>query len=164
MVNTSHSNSQCSRRLAPSPSWHITLSGLVLNVQFLGCASGTLPDRLLLDHLVLLRFTRSLVLSVASCNVTSFTARANEDLPSVSIFNERYNFAVHVSSTTASLMLSRHHSLFGTSTCCGFSSTRTSTCCGRTVGAPAPHTPLPRAARVRRCLQSSTALVVKTTS
>ena len=49
------------------------------------CASGTLPDRLLLDHLVLLSFTRSLVLSVASCNVTSFTARACEDLPSVSM-------------------------------------------------------------------------------
>ena len=34
------------------------------------------------------------------------------------------------------------------------------TCCGRTAGAQAPHTLLPRAARVRRCLQSSTALVV----
>ena len=75
------------------------------------CASGTFPDRLLLDHLVLLSFTRSLVLSVASCNVASFTARAREDLPSV-IFNERHNFAVHVSSTMAGLRLSRHHSLF----------------------------------------------------
>ena len=37
---------------------------------------------------------------------------------------------------------------------------RTSTCCGRTAGAPAPLTPLPRAARVGRCLQSSTALLV----
>ena len=75
------------------------------------CASGTLPDRLLLDHLVLLSFTRSLVLSVASCNVASFTARACEKLPSV-IFNEGHNFAVHVSSTMAGLRLSRHHSLF----------------------------------------------------
>ena len=41
---------------------------------------GALPDRLLLDRLVLLRFTRSLVLSVASCNVKSFTARSREDL------------------------------------------------------------------------------------
>ena len=36
------------------------------------CASCAPPDRLLLDRLVLLRFTRSLVLSVG--NVTSFTA------------------------------------------------------------------------------------------
>ena len=50
----------------------VSLSGLVLVVQFL--ASCTPPDRILLDHLVPLRFTRSLVLSVASCNVTSFTA------------------------------------------------------------------------------------------
>ena len=36
MVNTSHSTSQCSRWLPPSHSWLLTLSGLVLNVQFLG--------------------------------------------------------------------------------------------------------------------------------
>ena len=38
------------------------------------CASCAPPDRLLLDHLVPLRFSRSSVLSVTSCNVTSFTA------------------------------------------------------------------------------------------
>ena len=43
--------------------------------------------------------------------VTSFAARACEDLPSVNIFNEGYNFAVHVSSSMASLMFSRHRSL-----------------------------------------------------
>ena len=48
-------------------------------------ASSTLPDRLLLGHLVLLSFTGSLALSVASSYVTSFTARTCEDLPSVSM-------------------------------------------------------------------------------
>ena len=171
-VRTLSARSQC---LPPSPSWHLTLSGLVLNVQFPGALQALFPDRLLLEHLVLLSFTRSLVLSVASCNVTSFTARACEDLSSVSIINEEYNFAVHVSSTMAGLMLSRHRSLFlgslpagctrGYASCVHressvFSSKRTSTCCGRTAGAPAPLTPTPRAARVGRCLQSSTALVV----
>ena len=37
------------------------------------CASCAPPDRPLLDHLVPLRVSRSSVLSVASCNVTSFT-------------------------------------------------------------------------------------------
>ena len=76
------------------------------------CSLSVCPDELLLDRLVLLRFTRSLVISVASCNATSFTSCACEDLPSVSIFNEGYNLAVHVSSTVASLMLSRHLSQF----------------------------------------------------
>ena len=53
------------------------------------CVLGALPDRLVLDRLVLLRFTRSLVLSVTSCNVTSFTARACEDLPSVTWFEPK---------------------------------------------------------------------------
>ena len=86
----------------------------------------------------------------------------------------------------AGLMLSRHHSLFleslpagctrGYASCVHRESsvspqqalprpvvlltTRTSTCCGRTAGAPAPLTPLPRAVRAGRCVQSSTALVV----
>ena len=111
------------------------------------------------------------MLSVASCNITSFTARACEDLPS--------DFAVHASSTMAGLMLSRHHSLFLESLPAGC--TRGYASCvrressfspqhalpraaGRTAGAPAPHTPLPRAGRVGRCLQSSTALVVDFTS
>ena len=98
------------------------------------------------------RLTRSLVLSVASCNVTSFTARACEK-SSLSL-NEGYNFAAHVSSTIAGWMLSRHHSLF-------LQSLRAlPRAAGRTSGAAAPHTTPPRAARVGRCLQSSTALVV----
>ena len=124
------------------------------------------------------------MLSVASCNVTSFTARACEDLPSVSIFNDGYNFSVHVSSTMAGFMLSRNRSLLleslpagcsrGYASCVhressvsprhalprAFSLTRTSTCCGRTAGAPAPHTQRPRAARAGRCLQGSIALIV----
>ena len=99
------------------------------------CASGTLPDRLLLDRLVL---------SVASCNVTSFTARACEDLPSVSIFNEGYNFAVHVSSTMASLMLSRHHSLFLESLPAGC--TRGYASCVHHESSVSPQHALPRAA------------------
>ena len=108
------------------------------------CASGTLPDRLLLDHLVLLSFTRSLVLSVASCNVTSFTARAREDLPSVSIFNEGHNFAVHVSSTMAGLMLSRHHSLFLESLLAGCA--RGYASCVHRESSVSPQHALPRAA------------------
>ena len=37
------------------------------------CASCAPPDRVLFDHLVLLRFSRCLVLSVASCNVADST-------------------------------------------------------------------------------------------
>ena len=70
-----------------------------------GCAdsrwvSCAPPDRLLLDHLVPLRFSRFMVLSVASCDVASFTVLCSPWL-----------FAPCVSSTMACLMLSRHPSL-----------------------------------------------------
>ena len=90
---------------------------------------------------VLLRFTRSLVLSVASCNVKSSRV----------CLDEGYNFLVHVSSTMASLMLSRQNSLFLESlpACCTrghvhreFSVSPqhpTSTCCGADCSAPHTH-------------------------
>ena len=72
--------------------------------------------------------------------------------------------SMHVSSTMASLMLSRHHSLFLESlpaSCTrGFASCvhrESSVSPQHAAGAPAPLTPPPRAAREGRCLQSSTA-------
>ena len=87
------------------------------------CASRAPPDQLLLNHLVPLRFSRSSVLSVASCNVTSFTASCvSIFLRSPGLFDQPterdysrdrslWLFGAHVSSTMACLMLSRHPSL-----------------------------------------------------
>ena len=166
MVNTLRSTSQCSRRLSPSPSWYLTLSGLVRECSVSRCASGTLPDQLLLDHLVSLG-PWCILLRLATLHPSQL-ARGRIFFR---IFNEGYNFTVHVSSTMASLMLSRHHSLFLESLPAG---------CARGYASfvhressVSPQHALPRAgwcssaahtssaaARVRRCLQSSTALVV----
>ena len=73
------------------------------------CASGTLPDQLLLDHLVSLA-PWCFLLRLATLHPSQL-ARVRIFLRSA-FFNEGYNFAVHVSSTMTSLMLSRHHSLF----------------------------------------------------
>ena len=165
MVNTSQSTSQCSPRLPPSPSWHLTLSGLVLDVQFLGF--------LIIFSSIISFFCVSLgawcfLLRLATSHPSQL-ARVR-DLPSVSIFNEGYHFAVHVSSTMASLMLSRHRSLFLESVPAGC--TRGYASCVHRESSVSPQHALPRAAvsphnthlhgaaRVGRCLQSSTALVV----
>ena len=65
-------------------------------------------------------------------------------LPSVSIFSEGYNFAVHVSSTMASLMLSRHRSLFLESLPAGC--TRGYASCVHRESSVSPQHALPRAA------------------
>ena len=83
------------------------------------CASCAPPDRLLIDQL---RFSRSLVLSVDSGNVTSFTVSCVKSPPSVSWskhptegydFRDRslWLFAAYVSSNKACPMISRHPSL-----------------------------------------------------
>ena len=87
------------------------------------CASCAPTDRLLLDHLVLLRFSGSLVLSVASHNVTSFTAsyvrifirfpglKRSPKGATPEIVHSGLLQTAHVSSTMACLMLSRNPSL-----------------------------------------------------
>ena len=86
------------------------------------CASCIPPDRILLDHLVFLRFFS--VLGALCCFLQRHILHSFmcEDLPSVSWlehptegFDSRdrslWPFAAHVSTTMAGLMLSQHHSL-----------------------------------------------------
>ena len=128
MVNTSQSTSQC----PPSPSWYLTLSGLVLDVQFLGA----------LQALFLINFSSIIsshsVLGDFCCVLQRYMWGSSFSL------NEGYNFAVHVSSTMASLMLSRHHSLF--LECLPVGCTRGYASCIHRDSSVSPQHALPRAA------------------
>ena len=75
------------------------------------CASCAPPDRLLLDHLVPLRFSRSsLVLSVASCNVTSFTVSC------VKILLRSHGLSIPPKGTTPEIVYSGSLRLYVSST------------------------------------------------
>ena len=137
MVNTSQSTSQCSRWLPPSHSWHLTLSGLVLNVQSLGE----------LQALFLISFSSIVLFFCVSLGPWRFLLRLATSHPSM-LARARI-FLRSTNDTTSRSMFRRPWPSFT-----HYNVLR------RTAGAQAPHTPFPRAARAGRCLQSSTALVV----
>ena len=139
-----------SRRLPPSPSWHLTLWPC-LECAVSRCASGTLPDQLLLDHLVslgpwcfLLRLATLHPSQLARVRIFLRSASSTKDTTLRSVF----------SSTMTSLMLSRHRSLFLKSLPAGC--TRGYASCVHRESSVSPQHALPRAAGGLLVLQRRT--------